>query len=134
MEFTSELELSALNEKLYFTRLSKLYLLHEAFTPDDFQLSLLLNVISNFSILPQCYVTTWLENNQINRQKLFSAFPQAFGQWMDLSTERTPEERFWRMFLKRLLRSSMMLVIYGKSGTGKTKFINELVIDLDEQQ
>ena len=133
-DLTATLSLPLSSLKLQYLRLRELYLLHEAFAPDDPQLASLLSAIATMSVLPAKTVDACFEIHKIIPQKLFASFPQAFGQWTDLSTEQEPERRFWRMFLKRLLRSSLMLMVYGKSGTGKTMFINELVADLDSEQ
>ncbi|KAE9554264.1 hypothetical protein FO519_002498 [Halicephalobus sp. NKZ332] len=130
------LKLSSEETKPVFFRMSELYKIHDAFPKNDPQLGKLLFEISKMSVLDEEEFdenSSDEQNPENENRKLFSTFPQAFGQWMDLSTEKQPGVRFWRMFLKRILRSSLMLVVYGESGTGKTKFITDLVSTLNHE-
>lgn len=126
------LNLSLEEKKIVFFRMSELYKIHEAFQKNDVHLGNLLLAISTLSVLDQDKIDDFLAEN--DTKKLFLSFPQAYGQWVDLSIEKDSETKFWKMFLKRVLRSSLMLLVYGESGTGKSKFISDLVSTLDHEQ
>lgn len=129
---SQKFKFSIATTKLILFRMAELYRLHEAFAKDDIKLGKLLFTVSGMTTLRKS--EEFLKSQKIDNQNIFSEFPQAFGQWMDLTTIKEPENYFWRMFLKRVIRSSLMLTIFGESGTGKTKFITDLVSTLDREQ